>query len=232
MQMNEVCKKCGRPISNDFGVTLSFCTNCGSKIELREVPQAFGLPKRVPAIVIGVIVVAVLVPLFITIAAYFVHISGKSGRILFDPAGRARVSAEDITKVTYSTWRHAGPLVGPGDGRVISQTISFASDLTASKTESFNYDDGDDRDSSKVFRGQIDPVHFERLTQELVDNDFLNEPDSQNRRSESDARLIVTYKTGKKVILTSNTNMDTEEVRNILAAIAALEGFVTWREAK
>lgn len=37
-----ICQKCNQEISNEFGVTLVYCTNCGAKISLQEV-------KTIPA---------------------------------------------------------------------------------------------------------------------------------------------------------------------------------------
>src|SRR5688500_6191373 len=35
----EICRNCGREIVNEFGVTLTFCTNCGAALSNLHAPQ-------------------------------------------------------------------------------------------------------------------------------------------------------------------------------------------------
>lgn len=141
------------------------------------------------------------------------------------------VKPGEITKVTYSTWRHAG-LLYSGDGYVESDQIDFSRDGQAALTTSTDFDDGSDKDKSSSQRGSITPEQFEKLAQSITKNNFFNESDSTERISEGDAVLTVAYASGKKQVKTSNIDQDTPAIKAILQTLTDLQGQVEWSAQK
>ena len=240
------CHKCGGEISNDFNHTLSYCTNCGANINLLPSNEKtlFFENKSQPKsrfllmIVLTSLFTAALVTVILFVGLrYFSQAESQeksstssdkttpTGKKSVSPSPRQKspssVSAAEITKVVFSSWRHEGPVSSPG-GRVVSNSIEFSSKGTALKTENaINYDDGR-KQPPTLYQGAISKEQFENLSRVMVDNDFLNEPDSTQTISESQKSLTITYTTGEKKIILSNVGRDSPEVENILGAILGL----------
>ena len=236
--MKIYCQKCRTEVSNDFDNTLTFCTNCGEKLSFTNAETQ--IPPNRRSSLKTIILTAFFTAVFLLAGAgivYYVYSYRPNGEIGANPARVSRtkpasaVAASEITKVEYVQWSHSGSL-SSGDGRVVSNTISFSRDLSAAKTAENNYDSGEADDRSVKFDGKIDTGHFEKLAEILVARDFLNLPDSPNRISESDAFLVVSYNGGEKKILTSNTGEDSPEVEDILRTLKAIELVVDWKKAK
>jgi hypothetical protein len=244
------CINCGKPLPAESGVPAAFCSYCGAgqsggpQVPAGAAPAKFGLG----AIVLTSLITSIVVLAVAGSGIYLLMLTGnRTGEVggtdpgqskkgMPDPkATRAKqpstVAASEITRVVWSRWRHEGPV--SGGGRVVSSSLAFSSDLTATKTESTNYDADDAKDKTTQFTGRIDRGHFDKLSQILVENDFLNEPDGKDRITESEQSLIITYSSGEKKILLNNTGAkNTPEVEHILTTVMALDAFVTWADVK
>jgi len=235
-----ICQKCNGEISNEFGVTLSYCTNCGASINLlpSDNETLFLKNKSQPSsrlflkiILTSLFTVAFLMAIFLIGLRYVRQAKTNSvkrtptEKSSVSPSPRQKssssVSASEITRVVFTSWRHEGPVSAPG-GRVVSNSIEFSSDGTALKNENaISYDDGR-KQPPTLYQGVISKEQFEKLAKTLVENDFLNEPDSTQTISESQKSLTITYTTGEKKIIMSNVGKDTLEVENILGVILGL----------
>jgi hypothetical protein len=240
-----ICQKCNGEISNEFGVTLSYCTNCGASINLLPLNnETLSLKNKsqpnsrlfLKIILTSLFTVAFLMAIFL-IGLRYVR-QAKTNSVKRTPTEKSSVSppprqkssspvsASEITKVVFTSWRHEGPVSSPG-GRVVSNSIEFLSDGTAFKTENaINYDDGR-KQPPTLSQGVISKEQFEKLAKITVDNDFLSELDSTETISESQHSLTITYTTGEKKIILSNGGKDTPEVENIMVAIMNMS--VDWK---
>ncbi|MGI9055843.1 MAG: hypothetical protein ACR2F2_08595 [Pyrinomonadaceae bacterium] len=243
----EFCPKCSTIISNDFGHTLSFCTNCGAAlnnltsdetIELKK--ETVGNKKPKNGLFIGLILGAVLTLSllgggFLFFSSYFsqneTNSAGKQ-----NPASSpwiklpsfSSVDASEITELTFYSWQHNGSLTS-GDGYVESNRITFERAGKATQTISVNYDDGERTDNSATYKAVISDEQFQRLAQKLVENDFFDQTDSTERISERENVLTVKHSGKEKKIKTSNIERDTPEIKAILNEIIYIQSELSWK---
>jgi len=242
-----VCQKCGEEISNDFGVSLTFCANCGESLTNLSNKKTLSLEKddlqpraikrQFPTIILTSLLTAFFLFIFFAAGLYF-YLPQKSDRSddaikpTETPESRWKlwksVSASEISKITYSTWSHRG-LLSKSDGYVSSSAVMFSNEGTGTKTTSTNYDNGKRADKTDVFNTSITAEQFQQLAETVAANDFLNEPDSTKTISEGGATLTVTFSGGEKVVETSNIGIDTPEIKAILQAIDNLQNQVSWK---
>lgn len=244
-----ICQKCGEEISNEFGVTLSFCTNCGAalsnfgEVETVELKRQTGKKKPPKNNILKGLILGTLMTLFLLGGFYFVYNyfqsqnetgSNKKSDSTSSPWIKLpkfnSVDASEISQITFSYWQHAG-LLFSGDGYVDSTRITFDRAGNASRTVSKNYDDGKRQDEVKEYTAAISSEQFERLAKSVAENDFVNLTDSKERISESDKTLIIKYSGGQKEIKTSNIGKDTPEIQAILNEIIYVQSELTWNAA-
>ncbi len=245
------CRNCGKPIPVESGLPAEYCSHCGASQRRKIQPSGstdrakFGLG----AIVLTSLITSILVLVVGGTGVYLLTLRGtrtddfgggtdpgRSKKATPDPkATRVKqpssISASEITRVVWSRWHHEGPV--SGGGRVISSSLAFSSDLTATKSEATNYDADDAKDRTTQYTGSIDRENFDKLSEIVVTTDFLNEPDGKDRITESEHSLIITYSSGEKKILLNNTGAkNTPEIEQILTTLTALNGFVRWKETQ
>lgn len=245
-----ICGKCGDEISNESGATLTFCTNCGASLtnlsnektlsSKKILPtQSPAIKRQFPMILLTSLLTAFFLSVFFAAGLYF-YLPQKtdlgSGGIAKQPeksAPRSKLlssaSASEISKITYSTWQHNG-LLYSGDGYIQSNQVTFSNDGTAVQNISKNYDDGKRTDEILVSNASITAEQFQRLAETIVENDFLNEPDSIERISERDATLTVNYSGGVKAVKTGNIGKDTPEIKAILQVFDSLRNQINWKK--
>lgn len=157
--------------------------------------------------------------------------SGRVGEDVPDRTERAlRTDASKITSVFFTSWSHAGQLYpGPKDppGYVSSRTVEFRRDLSALRETRKDFD-RDLPDETSKFSATLTAEQFEGLARICDENDIVNEPDSNNRRSEGESMLVIEYNGEKKSISTSTIGIDTPRTKAVLEAIEALEKSVSW----
>ncbi len=241
------CQKCGDEISNDFGVTLSFCTNCGAAlsnltadetIELKRETVVNKKPKGslFVGLILGALLTVFLIGGFYLFSNYFQSrdetISGGGSNPASSPwiklPSFSSVAASDISAITFYSWRHNGSLTS-GDGYVESHRVTFERAGNATQIVSLNYDSGDKTDNSTTYKASITNEQFNRLAQKLVENDFFDQTDSKERISESENVLTVKYSGKEKEIKTSNIDRDTPEIKAILNEITYVQSEVSWK---
>lgn len=243
----ELCPKCNRVISNDFGHTLSFCTNCGAAISNLTSDKTIELKKDTvenkkarSGLFIGLILGAVLTLFllgggFLFFSSYFsqneTNLAGNQ-----NPASSPWiklpsfnfVDASDISEITLYSWRHNGSLTS-GDGNVESHRVTFERAGKATQINSVNYDDGERTDNSTNYKAVISDEQFQHLAQTVVKNDFSDQTDSTERISESENVLTVKYSGIEKNIKTSNVERDTPEIKAILNEIIYIKSELSWK---
>lgn len=238
-----ICQECGGAISNDFGVSLSFCTNCGSALNNfsanktvefgKETFDGGSKPKNklFTGLILGALSAAFLIG-----GGYFFHTFylQKGGLTSVPRIGLPRinwVSASDISQVTFSKWRHVG-LLYSGDGFVESQTITFERGGNAKRALLKNYDDGKRTDEVTEYKAVITGAQFEKLTQTLVENDFFSQENSKLSISEQNTSLTVKHSGGEKQIKTAAASIDdTWEIKAILEVFTNLQNQTNWKKA-
>ena len=246
--MNEmVCQKCGDEISNEFGVTLSFCTNCGAAlnnltadetIELKRETVENKKPKNnlFIGLILGAVIMLFLLGGFYLFYSNFLSQNETSSVGKSNPASSpwiklpsfSSVDASEISEVTFYSWQHNGSLTS-GDGYVESHRVTFERTGNATQIVSLNYDSGDKTDNSTTYKASITNEQFNRLAQKLVENDFFDQTDSKERISESENVLTVKYSGKEKEIKTSNVDRDTPEIKAILNEIIYVQSEVSWK---
>ncbi len=239
--MSEViCQKCGSEIPNEFGVTLSFCINCGASVNnLIGKKTLAKKPKNhlISGLILGVGLTVFLFGGIYFLATYFSsdgESAGKSSPWIKLP-GFNPVSASEITSVAFSTRSHYGPLVGSDESYTTSSTASFANDGTALKSDGAKSYDTRKKQGSEgqQYQGVVSKEQFQKLAQTLADNDFSNLDDSTEHITDAtDYVLTITYSGKTKTIKTSNMGKDTAEIKAILDAFETLKNQVDWQQVK
>lgn len=244
-----ICEKCGREISNDFGVTLSFCTNCGAAVSnlstdrtVEAKSEAAGTRRPKNNLLTG-LVVGAAVTLFL-LGGGLLFFSGLFSQKETGSGGNANpqsspwikfpgfgsVDASEINEVAFSSWQHKG-LLTSGDGYVESHRVTFNRDGSAVQTVSINYDSGEREDVLTTFKASVTNEQFQRLAQAVVKNDFFKQTDSPERISEGENVLTVKYSGGEKQIKTSNIDRDTAEIKAVLNEISYMQAELRWNAA-
>lgn len=257
MFMNkQICQKCGREIANEFGVTLSFCTNCGAAVnnlidektvELKTNFSGNTKPKShlISGLILGAVTTVFLLGGIYFLTTYFSDAQSKSVSSDGKPVeksspwiklpGLNSVSASEIMTVAFSVRSHYGPLVGSDESYTTSGATSFSNDGTALKTSGVKSYDTRKKEGSEgqKFQGVVSKEQFQKLAQTLADNDFSNLEDSTERISDTTSyTLIVTYSGKTKTIMTSNTGKDTAEIKEILDAFESLKNQIDWKQSQ
>lgn len=155
------------------------------------------------------------------------------------------VSAAEITSVEFSAFEYLSPRANYPSGIQANRTTAysnhsttktvFAADGTALKSSTVVTYDAENKKSERTTRLEGTPAkeQFVRLAEVLVENDFLNEPDSREIITDSNSyALKITYVGGEKKIATSNVGRDTLETAAILRAFRELQNRVEWKTAK
>lgn len=246
-----ICKNCDGEVSNDFNNTLSYCTSCGANINFSQTgDKTLSLNNKsnnksqpnsrllLTIILTSLFTAAFVATIFLVGSRYLPQSNSEekssTDSVKKSPTPRQKssssISASEITKVVFNNWRHEGPVSAPG-GRVVSDAVGFSSNGDAFKTETINYDDGSRKEATE-YKGSLTKEQFEKLAQIIVENDFLNEPDSTQTITESQTSLTVIYTTGEKKIITGNIGKNTPEVENILRTITALRLSADWKIVK
>ncbi len=235
------CTQCGSEIANEFGATLSFCTNCGGAVnsisagnEVRRNPKG----RLLLGLVLGIGLTLILVGAAYVLTIYLTSSPSTDGKPAAKSSpwiklpGSKSVSASEITQVAFAVRSHAGPLVGSDESYTTSGATSFSSDGAAIKTTGAkSYDTGKKQavDGQK-YQGTVSAEQFRRLAEVLADNDFSNLGDSPDRITDTtEYTLIVTYSGKTKKIVTSNTGKDPDETKAILDAFESLVNQVEWK---
>jgi hypothetical protein len=257
----QACRNCGREISNEFGVTLTFCTNCGAnlinyeedKTLLSGASRAVPTQKQksqLPAIFLTSILTSVFLLAILGIGWYLsyaekstaIQPNDRERTVLPDktdarPGPRVKqpgsISPSDISKVSFTEFRHEGLLTGSGQNRSVSNRIGFTAEGTGYKIDGETTYEAGKKVGEKTtsYKSTISKEQFEQLARILVENDFLNEADSKERITDYyDYTLTVTYSQGEKKIKTSNVNQDTPEIEAILHAFRNLQNQVSWQK--
>ncbi|CAN5860306.1 hypothetical protein BH20ACI4_BH20ACI4_14560 [soil metagenome] len=243
----QFCPKCNTIISNDFGHTLSFCTNCGAAIsnltsdetiELKK--ETVGNKKPKSNLFTGLILGAVLT-LFLFGGGFlfysnFLSQNETSSAGIQNPSSSpwiklpsfSWVDASEISELTFYSWQHNGSLTS-GDGYVESNRITFERAGKATQTISVNYDDGERTDNSATYKAVISDEQFQRLAKSVIKNDFFDQTDSTERISERENVLKVRYSGKEKEIKTSNIERDTPEIKAILNEIIYIQSELSWK---
>lgn len=243
---NQSCVKCNTIISNDFGVTLSFCTNCGAAIsnltsdetvEIKKETAGDKKPKNnlLTGLILGAILTLFLLGGGFLFYSNFLSHNETSSAGKQNPASSPwiklpdfnSVDASEITEITFYSWRHNGSLTS-GDGYVESHRVVFENNGNATQIISLNYDSGEKTDNSTTYKAAITNEQFQRLAQKLVENDFFNQTDSTERISEGENILTVKYSGKEKEIKTSNIDRDTPEIKAILNEIIYVQSELNW----
>lgn len=250
----QICQKCGNEISNEFGVTLSFCNNCGAAVSNLLDEKTVELKKSVSDnyerksyLVFGLLT-GVVLTIFVFAGLYFlttyfsnsqsesVSTDGKpwvkSSPWIKLPSFNS-VSASEITTVEFSVRSHFGPLMGSDESYTTSGATSFSNDGTALKSSGAkNYDTGKKQGSEgQKFQGVVSKEQFQKLAQTLANNDFSDLEDSTEHITDTtDYTLTVAYSGKTKTIMTSNIEKDTAEIKEILDAFESLKNQVDWKQ--
>lgn len=237
-----ICQKCGGEISNDFSHTLSFCTNCGERLnfaadktlEFDETPTVFQPPGKrgFNKILWGSSAVVLLLSL--SAGLYFMFPRTANKIISTAPVIKSltAIDAGEISKITLFQSGHAGPLVGSDDSYSFQSETSFSSDGAAYRmTGKKSYDTGKKQGSEgQIYQSRISAENFANLAQIIAENDFFNETDARgNITDTTETRLTVKYSKGEKFVITSNTGKDTPEIKAILEAFQKLEKQTDWK---
>ena len=245
-----ICQKCGDEISNEFGVTLSFCTNCGATLNNLTADQTIESKRETvqnkkpknnlfTGLTLGAVLTLILLGGGFLFYKSYLSQNEISSDVKIDPASSpwiklpnfSSVDASEVSEVTFYSWRHNGSLTS-GDGYVESHRVTFLRDGNATQIVSLNYDSGDKTDNSTTYKASITNEQFNRLAQKLVENDFVNQADSKERISESENVLTVKYSGKEKEIKTSNIGKDTPEIKAILNEIIYVQSELSWNAAK
>ena len=215
-----ICKKCGNKISNEFGVTLSYCTECGENlINLRRKPKN----NLALILIISFLTASVLggLLLFFNLSAIFQKKSvDNSTPSIKIPSS---IAASEITEVTYQSRSHFGPVVGSDESYTSLNLLTLSKDGTAQKiTNRISYDTGKKQGSGGTQqKGTFPKEQFEKLAQILVENDFSNAEDGFDERSNMRRNtLIIKYSGKTKEIVVGNTR-NSAQVDAIMSAILA-----------
>ena len=148
--------------------------------------------------------------------------------------GLSSTDASKITAISYSSWRHAGPLYpAPNDpsGYVSGSTVAFRRDLTATSNKGKNYDRASEPDELSESTGKLTEQQFQKLAQICAKYDLVNEQHATGNITESGSNLNIEYNGEAKRIVTSNTGSNSPGVSELLKAIAELEKNVAWKPA-
>ncbi|MEO6590210.1 MAG: hypothetical protein ABIP06_13005 [Pyrinomonadaceae bacterium] len=239
------CQKCGGEISNEFGVTLAFCTNCGTALNNLNEEETVVLtrvkkPKNNLFVGLGL---GILTILFLVSGVYLAYNYlqkndvGSSGRPDSTSSPWIRipkfgsVSAAEITEITFYSWQHNG-LLYSGDGYIASSRVTFSRGGNASQIKKKDFDNGKTPDEINEKTGNISLEQFERMAKKLVEKDFFNQTDSTERISEGDNSITVKFSGKEKEVKTSNVGKDTPEIKAVLDEITNLESRINWQTAK
>ena len=246
--MNKItCQKCGENISNDFGVTLSFCTNCGAAIsnlisdETVEIKKETAEKKKPKNNLFTGLILGAVLTVFLFGGGFLFYSNFPSTNKISsggeqNPAsspwiklpGFSSVDASEISEISFYKWQHNGSLTS-GDGYVESHRVTFEKNGNATRTMSLNYDSGEKSDTQATEKAVITAEQFQRLAQKLVENDFWDQTDSKERISERENVLTVKYSGKEKVIKTSNVERDTPEIKAILNEIIYVQSELSWK---
>lgn len=240
------CQKCGQEVSNDFGVTLSFCTNCGAALsnlisdktpESAKAAAAGKKPKNYlfAGLIAGAVLTLFLLGGFYLLYKYSLSRNETSSEGKSNPASTPRIKppgfdpadAAEISEVIFSSWKHKGSL-SSGDGYVESNRITFERDGGATQIISINYDSSERTDNSTTYKARMTNEQFQRLAQAVVENDFFSQIDSTEIISEGENVLTVKYRGEEKEIKTSNVERDTPEIKAILNEIIYVQSELSW----
>lgn len=185
-----ICQKCGRKISNEFGATLSYCTECGANL----INIHWKSNNNLALILIISFVTASVLGSFYSSAIF----QKKSGDNLIPNVPHLNktlglVSASEITEVTYQSREHFGPLVGSDESYTTLNLLTLSKDGTAQKiTNLISYDTRKKQGLDGMQqKGTFPKEQFEKLAQILVENDFSNLEDTVEERSEMRRNTLI-----------------------------------------
>lgn len=245
-----ICAKCGNEVTNEFGVTLTFCTNCGTSLNIQpektltfENTAASSKQKsRFPVILLTSLLTSVFLVALAVGGWYFwsrLAAENSAGQGGATPTPRLKTGSPlgtaDLTEISLTSFRYEGLLYGGEKNRAVTSRVSFRADGIAFKIDGeINYENQKKvSETVRTFRGAISTEQFRELARTAIENDFLNEPDAADRRTDStDYRLKIKYTGGEKEIITSNTGKDSPEIDAILRVFKKLQNQIEFTEVK
>jgi len=246
-----ICAKCGNEVSNEFGITLTFCTNCGASLNIHPERTlsfentAAAAPKQknqFPVILLTSLLTSVFLVALAGGGWYFwsrFAAENPAGQDGVKPTPRLKtgsaVGTADLAEISFTSFRYEGLIYGGEKNRSVTSRVTFRADGNALKIDGeINYENQKMVGKTvRNFRGTITAEQFRELAETAVENDFLNEPDAADRITDAtDYRLKIKYTGGEKEIITSNTGKDSPEIDAILQVIKNLQNQIEFTEVK